>query len=260
MSDTHICSGCNSSFTLRGYHSHLLQTQDPLCRNVFDRLKKSYETYQLLEQVANSSDVVEDVNNQDVDMELDSTVENQNLEEVSDDDENRDNDLEIEPEDMYVVADLETAWEPPREGAPQEDTSSSDEEETYSDTGNLPPQRNFDRYIIGDGYGVKPAARMLYTDKYPSSRAGKPLSREESRDRSYGASLGGGDNPWAPFHSKKDWEIAQWAKLRGVGSTAFSEVLAIDGVSFFLFFFVSSRNLHYTKGLRGSQSIVQELG
>ena len=79
MSDTHICSGCDSSFTLRGYHSHLLQMQDPLCHNVFDRLKKSYETYQLLEQVANSSNVVEDVNNQDVDMELDSTVKNQIL-------------------------------------------------------------------------------------------------------------------------------------------------------------------------------------
>ena len=179
------------------------------------------ETYQLLEQVAasDSSKEVEDVNIHDVDIDLDSTGENWNLEEVSDDEENNDSEME----DMYVVANLETAWEPPRDGAPQEDaggdepvgicsdTSNLDEEESYSDI--LPPQRNFDRYIIGDGYGVKPAVRMLYTDKYPSSRAGKPLSCEESRDHSYGASLGGGDNPWAPFHSKKDWEIVQWAKL-----------------------------------------------
>ncbi|PPQ81967.1 hypothetical protein CVT26_004198 [Gymnopilus dilepis] len=27
-----------------------------------------------------------------------------------------------------------------------------------------------------------------------------------------------------------DWKVAQWAKLRGVGSTAFSDLLAIDGV------------------------------
>jgi hypothetical protein len=236
MSDMHICSGCDTTFTLRGYQSHLSQTRDPLCRAVFDRLKKSYETFQLLEQVANSSDEAEedlDVNNHDLEM---------NLEEVLDDELEEHDDSESELED--IAADLETGWEPLREGAPPEDaggdgpaqadirSDTSNLEHENSDTDDLPPQHNFDRYIIGDGYGVKPAVRILYTDKYPSSRAGKALSREESRDHSYGASLGGGDNPWTPFHSKKDWEIAQWAKLRGVGSTAFSELLAIDGVSF----------------------------
>ncbi|KAJ3990986.1 hypothetical protein F5050DRAFT_1802251 [Lentinula boryana] len=36
-------------------------------------------------------------------------------------------------------------------------------------------------------------------------------------------------NIWAPFVSKMDWELAHWAKLRGAGSTAFSDLLAIDG-------------------------------
>ncbi|EDR06040.1 uncharacterized protein LACBIDRAFT_329283 [Laccaria bicolor S238N-H82] len=62
------------------------------------------------------------------------------------------------------------------------------------------------------------------------AQAGQPLTHQESRDNVYGAALGGGDNPWAPFNSKKDWEIARWAKLRGAGSTAFSELLATDGV------------------------------
>ncbi|KAJ3998021.1 hypothetical protein F5050DRAFT_1798690 [Lentinula boryana] len=35
-------------------------------------------------------------------------------------------------------------------------------------------------------------------------------------------------NIWAPFVSKMDWELAHWAKLRGAGSTAFSDLLAID--------------------------------
>jgi hypothetical protein len=38
-------------------------------------------------------------------------------------------------------------------------------------------------------------------------------------------------NPWAPFASKMDWEVAKWAKLQGAGSTAFSDLLVIDGVS-----------------------------
>ncbi|KAJ3562007.1 hypothetical protein NP233_g9840 [Leucocoprinus birnbaumii] len=39
-----------------------------------------------------------------------------------------------------------------------------------------------------------------------------------------------GGNPFHPFKSKVDWEMARWAKLRGPGSTAFSELLAIEGV------------------------------
>ena len=38
-------------------------------------------------------------------------------------------------------------------------------------------------------------------------------------------------NPFAPFLSKTEWEIAQWAKLRGPGLTAFSELINIDRVS-----------------------------
>lgn len=38
-------------------------------------------------------------------------------------------------------------------------------------------------------------------------------------------------NQWAPFTSQVDWEVARWAKLRGPGSTAFTELLAIPSVS-----------------------------
>ena len=38
-------------------------------------------------------------------------------------------------------------------------------------------------------------------------------------------------NPYAPFASQLDWEIAKWAKLRGPGSTAFGELMTIPGVS-----------------------------
>ncbi|KAG2741893.1 hypothetical protein P692DRAFT_20750106, partial [Suillus brevipes Sb2] len=37
-------------------------------------------------------------------------------------------------------------------------------------------------------------------------------------------------NPWAPFNSQMDWEVAHWAKVRGLGSTAFTDLLAIEGV------------------------------
>ena len=255
MSDTHLCSGCDTTFSMRGYQSHLLQTRDPLCRAVFEGLtgNKTSQTSQLLEQAAaNSSDkAVEDNDDNfqvDVNMEGDLAEENRNFQVEEglqlDDEENHEDDSEFED-----IGDMDvewTGWEQPRDGAPQEDarenepadirsdvdtsTRSNHEEESGSDNDHL--QQKLDCFIIGDGYGVKPAVRVLYTDKYPSSRAGKPLSHEISRDSVYNTSLGGGDNPWAPFHSKKDWEVARWAKLRGVGSTAFSDFLAIDGVSF----------------------------
>ncbi|KAI0772149.1 hypothetical protein BD413DRAFT_474708, partial [Trametes elegans] len=38
-------------------------------------------------------------------------------------------------------------------------------------------------------------------------------------------------NPFAPFQSETDWLVARWAKLRGPGSTAFTELLAIPGLA-----------------------------
>ncbi|KAJ7060379.1 hypothetical protein C8F01DRAFT_988880 [Mycena amicta] len=39
------------------------------------------------------------------------------------------------------------------------------------------------------------------------------------------------DNPWAPFQSQIDWEVARWAKLRGSTSTALTDLLQINGLT-----------------------------
>ncbi|KAG1855226.1 hypothetical protein F4604DRAFT_1883242 [Suillus subluteus] len=41
----------------------------------------------------------------------------------------------------------------------------------------------------------------------------------------------GPNNVYAPFTSKLDWEMARWAKLQGPSSTAFSELVSIEGLS-----------------------------
>lgn len=73
--------------------------------------------------------------------------------------------------------------------------------------------------------------------RYLSSRAGAPIPKSKSHastNETYGATLDpeGLDaaNPYAPFTSKLDWEIAHWAKLYGPGSTAFTNLLAIEEV------------------------------
>jgi len=47
----------------------------------------------------------------------------------------------------------------------------------------------------------------------------------------YSSAMGNSDNPYAPFASKMEWEIARWAKLRGPSSMAFTELMGIKGVS-----------------------------
>lgn len=64
---------------------------------------------------------------------------------------------------------------------------------------------------------------------YPDSRAGKPITCAEVQDANttYGSSIGNAENPYSPFSSQMDWEIAQWATLCDPSSTAFSDLLSI---------------------------------
>jgi hypothetical protein len=69
---------------------------------------------------------------------------------------------------------------------------------------------------------------------FPSGQAGEIVSSQTKLGYlGYASELGvnGEDNPYAPFTSKIDWEFARWAKLRGAGSTAVSELMGIEGVS-----------------------------
>jgi hypothetical protein len=69
-----------------------------------------------------------------------------------------------------------------------------------------------------------------FVERFPSGVAGAPIP-----DMGQGFQLPldvlGTENIWFPFQSRRDWEFAQWAKNRGPGSTAVTELLAIDGVS-----------------------------
>ena len=154
------------------------------------------------------------------------------LMEVSDDEDDDDEHDEEDSELANMIAELEKSWEPLQEGTPREEAmddmpplmdvpDSEDEEEGAphhgvdgsDDEDHTQHKHNIDHFIIRDGSAVKPAVRIRYNDKHPSVWAGQPLTHQESRDDVYGAALGGGNNPWAPFNLKKDLEVARWAKL-----------------------------------------------
>lgn len=68
--------------------------------------------------------------------------------------------------------------------------------------------------------------------RFPGTRAGEPIGSTSPSHNVYGASLGNPSrsNPYAPFASKVDWDVAEWAKLHGPSSTSFANLLKIDGV------------------------------
>ena len=69
--------------------------------------------------------------------------------------------------------------------------------------------------------GNSAGARIRAQDDLHSAHANVSYELEIAQDEM---------NPYAPFASQMDWDIAKWAKLRGPGSTAFGELMAIPGV------------------------------
>ena len=83
---------------------------------------------------------------------------------------------------------------------------------------------------LGDAPGPVP-----FVVQFPGHLAGAPIPElhDEIHYKGYQDAINNPENPWAPFKSRIDWEVARWAKMRGPGSTAFSDLLGIEGVSCF---------------------------
>ena len=73
-------------------------------------------------------------------------------------------------------------------------------------------------------------------DAYPNPLAGAPINPKKAKlnprfgyEQYDDQAFSNSDYVYAPFNSKLDWEIAHWAKTRGPGATAMTELLQIDG-------------------------------
>ena len=74
-----------------------------------------------------------------------------------------------------------------------------------------------------------PTDRTPFIEQFPSALAGASIANMGQSVPGFQDGLCM-ENIWFPFQSKRDWEFAQWVKNRGPGSTAVTELLAIDGV------------------------------
>ncbi|KAJ3898941.1 hypothetical protein F5879DRAFT_1063908 [Lentinula edodes] len=127
---------------------------------------------------------------------------------------------------------LEHTWEPARElqtvGADMEVNDFEDLAQStsrfHSSAGSslqqLPAHRDG---IHVQTFGALAGAPLMNT-KLPTHKLSSAYEHYQSKIPD------GEANIWAPFISQMDWEVAQWAKMRSSGSTAFLDLLAIEGV------------------------------
>jgi hypothetical protein len=69
-------------------------------------------------------------------------------------------------------------------------------------------------------------------EPFPSVTAGTPIPGSDcgpTRFEAYQQTIGS-NNDYAPFISRLDWEIAQWAKTHKLSSSAVTKLLEIEGV------------------------------
>lgn len=146
-----------------------------------------------------------------------------------------------ESEQRILDCELEQTWEPLRARVPSDAEREMDHVQDASQCNGentLQQSELWDDFFDSMAEEYRRAGQradsnphiIKYSSLHPQSKPGAVIRHDRPTDISYQNHLPSGDNTWAPFASEVDWRIAKWAKLRGAGSTAFSELLAIDGV------------------------------
>lgn len=138
--------------------------------------------------------------------------------------------IDSEEEEEQVAAaqaaELKSSWEPRWEGEATIPGQDGQAEEPITEDADQASQA---RQAAEERLGFDPFV-VKYSSCYPRSRCGAIKKSQHTSDQQYSSAIDNPSNPWAPFSSEIDWKVARWAKLRGAGSTAFSDLLAINGV------------------------------
>ena len=228
------CPACNKTLaSITGYSLHLAKTTNPACRALYIASRQF------------QSSPTPDPQDDDPAMELDTIgtglyaeddlespgplVDERNRGDMlTDNSDDSDSDDGIDSYDEWEPP--APAYQPPNQQAACHDHGSNDDPDP------LPPALNMHEphdAWCGVQRRLREREQMPIVVHYPNQRlgAGQPVdSAQDSSNATYGAQLDD-SNIYAPFASKVDWEIAWWAKLRGPSSTAFSELVSIEGVS-----------------------------
>jgi hypothetical protein len=240
------CPACCNDFSYSGYARHLAQTTNPECRAIYEDLL-AFETHSDVDSAGRSDSEPHyfdgdlfgsaaeygpddfgwlDPNDQmNLDHEEDRDVfDNAEREEKGDGDGDGDGD-EDEDED-FLAAELDGGWEPPPPAHSPVLQPEEPIEPAWEDGDHAHPLQQI-RLEAEEQLCKEPIIV-----RFPYGNAGAPIANAEAGGHhAYKNKIHDPQSYWAPFKSKMEWEIARWAKLRGPGSTAFDDLLRIEGVS-----------------------------
>lgn len=222
------CPGCAKNFEHTGYAHHLAQTTNPPCaaQLQFSGLFSESEDADLDGLAEDGDSDGFDGGDADFTGDYFGYYDEQDLEWPDDDHDELPLESDGEDEEYHDTA-LEHGWERPADPV-QQDIDGGDDFENSDNSDALSQPHPAERQEAEAPLGHQPIV-----EKFPRRHAGAPVHHSRTTAfESYKNILQGAENVWAPFESRIDYEVAKWAKLRGSGSTAFSELLAIDGVSF----------------------------
>ena len=226
---TESCSGCLKEFI--SLRAHLAQTSNPLCQRLAETRMFSHSSFTnvpprspsqqqgspplsaphdsppISNNASEGPSRLEEGNNQPA------TEDGWEDEESEDEDDDLDN----------ISESSHQGWEPPVSNDTDNMSISSDNADSES---GLPPS-----YIPPEDLRERTWVAPKVVN-FPNPRAGEAIRSVDPTNNAYATLLGNDSdsNPFRPFASKIDWEVAKWAKLQGPSSTSLMNLLKIEGV------------------------------
>lgn len=219
-----ICK-CGASFMRSGIRNHQQQSDDPRCKEtgpgtfpIGDINGLEMEDI----EVDQRGDVFGDYE--------DYSLEELGLAPVEDDEENLTHNGDSDDDDEDIIdggVDDEGGYEISLEPDRLQNSSFSDVDDVDNSNG-ITQRAN--RLRGGAEVELK---NKPYIVKVSKGKAGAVFTNHERihGNTAYISRISNPENTFSPFSSKIEWEIAHWAKTRGPSSTAFTELMRIEGVS-----------------------------
>ncbi|KAH8080741.1 hypothetical protein BXZ70DRAFT_910952, partial [Cristinia sonorae] len=230
------CRACGRTFSSSGFRNHGLQSGNKACRDAYRRRKEYMPGLYDSDSDPDAMDVDED-ERMDVDNGTGSEDGNNGVDEGDEEDNEEDDGIET----TMTVLTRGRRREGRRGRREDEEDEDEDEDEEAGQWQPRPPSvpplaQAPNPAAPAQEAEMPPPGRQRVEDAlrqpvhikhFPLDSAGKPVDQRATVFDSYGTDA---SNPYAPFASKMEWEIARWSKLLGPGSNCLDRLLSIDGL------------------------------